>query len=92
MEWRDGLPFPTHRDGTPETFTILASCPAKWAPDDCYWYSRFPKDRVGAAVMGVYTRGGTVVTVGSTDWAHGLAGNDPVVTRITANVLDKLGK
>ena len=90
MVWLNGLPFPTHRDGTPQTFTILASCPARWAPDDCYWYERFPKDREGAAVLGVYTRGGTVVTVGSTDWAHGLAGGDPVVSRITANVLDKL--
>lgn len=92
MEWRQGLPFPTHRDGTPENFTILATCPAKWAPDDCYWYEKFPKDRVGAAVMGTYTRKGTVVTVGSTDWSHGLAGSDPVVSRITANVLDRLSK
>lgn len=93
MEWRDGLPFPTHRDGTPESFTILASCPAKWAPGDSYWYEQFPKDRVGAAVLGTYTnaQGGTVVTVGSTDWAHGLAGNDPSVIQITRNVLDRLG-
>jgi hypothetical protein len=90
MEIRDGLPYPTHRDGTPETFTILASCPARWAPDDSLWYNRFPKDRVGAAVLGCYTRGGTVVTVGSTDWSHGLAGNDPSVVQITRNVLDKL--
>ena len=27
----DGLPVPTHRDGTPESFVILATCPAKWA-------------------------------------------------------------
>ena len=91
MEWRDGLPYPTHRDGTPETFTIVASCPARWAPGDSYWYDRFPKDRVGAAVLGTYTRGGTVVTTGTTDWAHGLAGNDPAVVRITRNVLDRLG-
>lgn len=90
MEMRDGLPYPTHRDGTPDTFTILASCPAKWAPDDSLWYDRFPEDRVGAAVLGSYTRGGTVVTVGSTDWAHGLAGDDPNVMQITRNVLDKL--
>lgn len=91
MEWRDGLPFPTHSDGTPESFVILASCPAKWAPGDCYWYDRFPKDRVGAAVLGTYTQGGTVVTVGSTDWSHGLAGNDASVVRITRNVLERLG-
>jgi hypothetical protein len=90
MEWRDGLPFPTHRDGTPESFVILASCPAKWAPGDSYWYEPFPKDRVGAAVLGTYTQGGTVVTVGSTDWAHGLAGKDAVVEQITRNVLDRL--
>ncbi len=90
MRWEDGLPFPTHQDGTPKTFTILGTCPAKWAPDDCLWYDRFPKDRIGAAVMGVYTQGGTVVTVGSTDWAHGLAGNDPSVVKITRNLFDRL--
>ena len=52
----------------------------------------FAKDRVGAAVLGTYTRGGTVVTCGSTDWAHGLRGKDPAVERITKNVLDRLGK
>ncbi|MCA9056750.1 MAG: hypothetical protein KDA75_23145, partial [Planctomycetaceae bacterium] len=90
MTWQDGLPFPTHKDGTPEGFTILATCPARWAPGDCYWYDRFPTDRTGAAVLGIYTRGGTVVTAGSTDWAHGLRGNDPAVVRITRNVLDRL--
>lgn len=42
------------------------------------------------AVMGVYTRGGTVFTAGTTDWSYGLAGNDPDVARITRNVLDRL--
>ena len=47
----------------------------------------------GHAVLGSYTSagGGTVVTSGCTDWAHGLAGRDPQVERITANVLDQLG-
>jgi len=53
------------------------------------------EDRIahGHAVLGVYTTptGGTVVTTGSTDWAHGLAGRDPQVERITANILDRLG-
>ncbi len=92
MEWRDGLPYPTHRDGTPESFTIVASCPARWAPGDSLWYDRFPTDRVGAAVLGTYTRGGTVVTVGSTDWAHGLAGGDATVDRITRNILERLSR
>ena len=93
----DGLPVPTGRDGTPENFTILASCPARWHPDDALWYDRFPRDpsgapALGAAVFGTYTRGGTVVTTGSTDWAHGLQGGDETVERITRNILDRLSK
>ena len=89
---KDGLPVPTHRDGTPESFAILATAPARWHPDDCEWYDRWEKGRQGAAVLGTYTRGGTVVTVGTTDWAHGLRGDDPVVVRITRNILDRLSK
>jgi len=92
MKWTDGLPSPTHRDGTPKSFTILATCPARWAPGDCYWYDQFPKDREGAAVLGVYTQGGTVVTTGTTDWSHGLKGNDAAVVRITSNILDRLSQ
>jgi hypothetical protein len=86
----NGLPIPTGSDGTPKDFLILASCPAKWHPDDSLWYERFPADRQGAAIFGTYTHGGTVVTVGSTDWAHGLRGQDPSVVRITKNILDRL--
>jgi hypothetical protein len=92
MTWKDGLPFPTYRDGTPGSFEILATCPARWAAGDRLWYDRFPEDRLGAAVLGSYTRGGTVVTTGSTDWAHGLRGQDPAVIQITRNVLDRLSK
>ena len=46
----------------------------------------------GAAVFGLYTQGGTVVTVGTTDWAHGLRGGDGVVERITRNILDRLSQ
>ena len=52
-------------------------------------------DRIahGHAVLGTYTSsgGGTVVTSGSTDWAHGLAGRDAQVEQITRNLLDRLG-
>ncbi|HAM71488.1 MAG TPA: hypothetical protein DCM86_07590 [Verrucomicrobiales bacterium] len=92
MTWQEGLPFPTGKDGTPTNFVVLATCPAKWHPDDSYWYDRFPQGRVGASVLGTYTRGGTVFTCGSTDWAHGLRGKDPVVDRITRNILDRLGR
>jgi hypothetical protein len=92
MKWVDGLPEPTGSDGTPKDFVVLGSCPARWAPDDAFFYDHFPKDREGAAVLGTYTRGGTVVTTGSTDWAHGLRGKDPAVEQITKNILTKLGK
>jgi hypothetical protein len=54
----------------------------------------FHADRAGlhSATMGVYERGGTVFTAGTTDWAQVLAnGSDPHVARITANVLARLG-
>jgi hypothetical protein len=45
-------------------------------------------------VLGTYTApgGGVVVTSGSTDWAHGLAGRDPQVERITANLFERLAR
>lgn len=92
MVWVDGLPEPTHRDGTPENFVIVATAPARWHPDDAEWYDQWEKGRTGAAVIGTYTRGGTVVTVGSTDWAHGLKGDDPVVEKITRNVIERLSR
>ena len=48
----------------------------------------------GHAVLGTYVSraGGTVVTSGSTDWAHGLAGRDPDVEQITHNLLRRLGR
>ena len=49
--------------------------------------------RHGHAVLGAFTNdaGATVVTSGSTDWAHGLAARDAQVERITGNVLTTLG-
>jgi hypothetical protein len=81
LKMKNGLPVPTGRDGTPENFIIVATCPARWHPDDALWYDHFPRDSAGrptdgAAVFGLYTQGGTVVTVGTTDWAHGLRGGD----------------
>lgn len=92
LEFRDGLPFPTHRDGTPDNFEILCTAPAQWHPDDCQWYDHWENGRQGHAVLGVYQRngGGTVFTCGSTDWSHGLRGGDPAVDRITRNILQRL--
>ena len=89
---RDGKPEPTHRDGTPDSFVILATAEARWHPDDCEWYEHWEKGRLGHAVLGTYRRGGTVVTAGSTDWAHGLKGKDPAVEQITKNVLNRLSQ
>jgi hypothetical protein len=92
IDWRDGLPFPTHSDGTPKNFEILATAPARWHPDDSEWYEKWQKGREGNAVLGIYQRGGTVVTTGTTDWAHGLRGGDPVVERMTKNIIEKLSR
>lgn len=46
----------------------------------------------GNAVLGTYTAGGTVVTTGCTDWTYGIAGGDPLVVRVTRNILDRLGR
>ncbi len=114
--YRDGLPYPTGEDGTPDSFTILGTAPAAHftrttaarppkpnepAEDEFIaarlFGTRDPDavERIahGHAVLGSYisAAGGTVVTSGCTDWAHGLAGRDPQVERITANVLDRLG-
>ncbi|MCR1781327.1 hypothetical protein KVF89_02170 [Nocardioides carbamazepini] len=119
----DGLPAATHADGTPDSFEVLATSPARlWAKADLppttegvdggmsdLGYTQWrvlgiEPDRLerdldpaaerlghGNAVMGVYTRGGTVFTSGCTDWVHGLEGRDPLVTRITHNLLTRLG-
>ena len=101
MTWRNSLPVPTGEDGTPATFEILAVGKAALSVSgDSYGLANHgifgsessqPLPPTGAAVLGAYTRGGTVVTVGSTDWSSGLRGGDPIVSRITRNVLDRLG-
>jgi hypothetical protein len=75
---------PTGEDGTPKDFTILAvgDCRASgWGSGNA------------AATMGVLTRGGTVFTASTTDWARVLTNGtaaSPVLDRITRNVLDRL--
>jgi hypothetical protein len=111
----DGLPVPTHEDGTPASFVILGTAPAAHftrttatrppPPDQPseieFIAARLFDDRspeavariaAGHAVLGTYTSpgGGIVVTSGSTDWAHGLAGRDEQVEQITRNLLDRL--
>jgi hypothetical protein len=100
---RRGLPVPTGEDGTPETFQILASAPAGLSTkgdQSLLWvsealYGKGTKRRLeqpGSAVLGCYTRGGTVFTTGCTEWSRGLKGRDPAVERITRNVLERLSR
>ena len=100
VAWRGGLPSPTHEDGTPESFHIVATAPAALGRVDSSLElasrSILGDDggtlpQPGLAVMGTYTRGGTVVTAGCTEWSNGLRGGDPTVDRITRNILDRLG-
>ena len=46
------------------------------------------------AVVGCFTvpGGGTVFHAGCTDWTYGIEGGDPVVQRVTRNVLDRLSR
>jgi hypothetical protein len=78
--------------------------PALWAsvdpPGDLEWVASIlfgdaspdSTSRItnGHAVMAVFTRGeGTVFNAGSANWCYGL-GSDPLVERITRNVVDRL--
>jgi hypothetical protein len=71
-------------DGTPESFQILGM--ARLTPN---WEYREQPEKA-AATMGIYQNGGTVFTAATTDWARVLAAGDPLVHRITRNVLDRL--
>lgn len=98
---KNRLPVATHRDGTPESFEILGTAPAGLSTMDnslavvteaLYGKnnSQHRHPQPGAAVLGNYTRGGTVFTTGCTDWSNGLKSGDEIVERITRNVLDRL--
>jgi hypothetical protein len=76
----NGVPRATGRDGTPASFAVLATADLRhWAEHG----------QGGAATMGVFASGaGTVFNAGTVNWGAELA--DPVVARITRNVLDRL--
>lgn len=75
----DGRPYPTGADGTPLNLEILCQAPASTRAG-----------HNGCATMGFYQRQGAFFHAGTTDWPHGL--NDPIVSRITRNVLERLSK
>lgn len=78
--------------GTPPGFRVLAASLLDGA-----WQERPPREThaasegIHAAVMGIFSRNGTVFTAGTTDWAQVLAsGQDSRVDIITRNVIDRL--
>ncbi|GAA3124851.1 hypothetical protein GCM10010466_14630 [Planomonospora alba] len=76
----DGVPLATGRDGTPPSFVILATA-------DLRHWDRYGQG--GMATMGAMRLGaGTVFTAATVNWGNTL--HDPVVARITRNVLDRL--
>jgi N,N-dimethylformamidase beta subunit-like protein len=112
---QDGLPVPTHEDGSPNSLEILATAPARlWSQEEQptrYAHEPGELEHVATvlfgdaspanveqvadnhAVMATFTHagGGTVFNAGVIDWTFGLKHGDPIVGRITSNVLDRLG-
>ncbi len=79
----DGIPVVTGRDGTPESFVVLATA-------DLSDWRRWGQG--GTATMGIFERGGgQVFNAGTTGWGGRLTA-DPAVEQITRNVLDRLGR
>jgi len=100
IDWVNDAPVATHRDGTPENFQILGLAPGRMPEYEAVVHSKalfgrndgyapWGRDmRQGAAVLGLWTREGTVLTVGCTEWARQL--DDPAVAQITRNILTRL--
>ncbi|MBO3749354.1 hypothetical protein J5X84_25020 [Streptosporangiaceae bacterium NEAU-GS5] len=77
-----GVPRVTCRDGTPPSFVVLATA-------DLRHWSAYGQG--GWATMGVFTLGrGTVFNAATVNWGNTL--HDPVVERITRNVIDRLSR
>lgn len=81
LEWDGDVPRATGVDGTPASFVVLATADLR------HWR---PYGQGGAATMGVFRLGaGTVFNAATINWGSVLE-DDPVVDRITRNVLDRL--
>ncbi|NEE28197.1 hypothetical protein G3M53_22375, partial [Streptomyces sp. SID7982] len=82
LEWTGEVPRATGVDGTPASFVVLATADLR------HWREY---GQGGSATMGVFRLGaGTVFNAGTINWGSVLA-DDPVVDRVTRNVLDRLG-
>ncbi|WP_086668160.1 N,N-dimethylformamidase beta subunit family domain-containing protein [Lentzea kentuckyensis] len=80
VDEQEGYPRVTGEEGTPLTFTILASADLRgWG------------GKPGRVTTGVFSRNGTVFNAATTDWIRVL-GSDPVVTTVTRNVFARLSR
>ncbi|MFT3772937.1 MAG: hypothetical protein QM820_46725 [Minicystis sp.] len=80
-----GLPVTTGVDCSPLDFDILATASvADWEGAGAGADS--------AATLGLHAHDGIVFNAATTDWARVLAAGDPIIDRITRNVLDALQK
>lgn len=78
-----GLPVPTGEDGTPLDFEILATASLDgWEGAE--------HGVLSIATLGLYARRSIVFTAATVDWARVLEAGEPVVERITRNVLARL--
>ncbi|WP_323378628.1 N,N-dimethylformamidase beta subunit family domain-containing protein [Streptomyces smaragdinus] len=80
LDWSLGVPRSTGRDGTPRSFTTLATADLR------HWRVY---GQGGWATMGTHRLGaGTVFNAATICWGRALG--DPAVDRVTRNVLDRL--
>ncbi|WP_275462246.1 N,N-dimethylformamidase beta subunit family domain-containing protein [Streptomyces noursei] len=85
-----GRAVPTGTDGTPTDFTILGVADLPLGPASGWQVpAREDPDPARAATFGLHTKGGTVFTAATTDWAR-LLSLDPQVATLTHNVLTLL--
>ncbi|MFF5211937.1 N,N-dimethylformamidase beta subunit family domain-containing protein [Streptosporangium sp. NPDC000396] len=78
----DGIPRATGKDGAPPSFVVLATA------DLSHWRDY---GQGGAATMGIFRLGaGTVFNAATVNWGSSLS--DPVVARITQNVVERLSR
>jgi hypothetical protein len=76
-----GKPYATGESGTPRTCAVLATANlSDWS------------GKPGFATMSLLRRNGAIFSGGNTQWLLALRDNDESITRITHNVLRRLGK
>lgn len=81
LVFENGVPRATGRDGAPASLALLATA-------DLRHWRRFGQS--GWAAMGVFDRGaGSVFNAGTIAWGDMLDRGDPVLDRVTTNVLER---